>query len=66
MLTDNFKIYVLGRNIFGQLGLGHNDTITEPVHLAALNAVESIACGAEHSVVVSGGKVFSWGLNCKG
>jgi alpha-tubulin suppressor-like RCC1 family protein len=66
MLTDNFMVYVLGRNIFGQLGLAHNDNIAEPTHLASLHSVDAIACGAEHSVAVSGGKIYAWGLNCKG
>jgi alpha-tubulin suppressor-like RCC1 family protein len=53
ILTDSFKVYVFGRNIYGQLGLGHTNAVYEPVLLAGLANIEQICCGAEHSVALS-------------
>lgn len=69
LLTDSFKLYSFGKNSFGQLGLGHNSPVQEPVFLNYLNSkrIEEVVCGSDHTLALTDeGEVFAWGLNLKG
>ena len=68
LLTENSRIYSMGRNTFGQLGLGHNHDISSPTLVTSLQTtdIEGVFCGYEHSIAISPtGEVNSWGLNLK-
>ena len=76
-MTDALSVWGCGNNVYGQLGRAEEKDqahALEPFSplrgIAGLNGpveVESISCGAEHSVALTTkGEVFSWGLNCEG
>ncbi|KAG0584600.1 hypothetical protein KC19_3G221400 [Ceratodon purpureus] len=67
-ITDVGDAYAFGGNQFGQLGVGGNTAEMTPRLIdAPLLEDESsvaVACGARHSVVLTGsGKIFAWGWN---
>lgn len=62
--TGEGEVYSFGRNVSGQLGLGTTADSLVPRRVEALagKKVVGVACGAEHSVGVTGeGEVFAWG-----
>mmetsp|Transcript_14493 Transcript_14493/g.21134 ORF Transcript_14493/g.21134 Transcript_14493/m.21134 type:complete len:687 (+) Transcript_14493:915-2975(+) len=69
ILTENLSLFSLGRNTFGQLGLGHLEPVYAPSFVSSLRhkQIESVFCGSEHTFAISvEGEVYSWGLNLKG
>jgi E3 ubiquitin-protein ligase HERC4 len=66
-LTEDGKVFVMGVNEYGQLGLGiSNHVQTTPAYLRSLQGipVRQIACGAYHSLVLtSSGNIFAFGRN---
>jgi mitogen-activated protein kinase kinase kinase 9 len=69
LLTESLKLYSLGRNAFGQLGIGSTESVHDPIHISTFQGkrIEAASCGAEHSMAItSDGEVYAWGLNIKG
>jgi len=67
-LTNDGRVYVMGSNNYGQLGIGSTKTtpLTAPVHLSSLQGIPvmQVACGAYHSLVLTvSGNIFSFGKN---
>lgn len=69
-LTAEGKVYVWGRNTYGNLGNGApTDELRHPTPAAVpgLDAVVDIATGRDHVLAVKeDGTVFSWGLGASG
>lgn len=69
-LTNAGELYSWGMNQYGQLGYGYqSETVPKPIRIASLVGlpVAFIACGANHSMVLSkSGAVFGWGKNTFG
>lgn len=67
MLTEDGKVYVMGANDYGQLGIGTVGTPSpEPVYLQSIQGIPvlQIACGAFHSLVLTvSGNIFAFGRN---
>lgn len=66
MLTEDGKVYVCGRNEYGQLGFGNRVPSTIPIYLKSLQGIPvmQIACGAYHSLILTvSGNIFSFGRN---
>ena len=63
-------LYMFGKNIFGQLGLGENSYIYEPLLLPSLGEkekVEKISLGGEHSIILTKkNNIYTCGLNIFG
>ncbi|KAL0246887.1 hypothetical protein GEMRC1_008093 [Eukaryota sp. GEM-RC1] len=72
VLTWKKKVYVTGKNNFGQLGLNHCRDCSSfvPIHLSDYSITDeviSIAAGDCHSfLITSGGHVFGFGNNSNG
>ena len=66
--TDSGKIYGLGVNDNGQLGLGYmTDGEKVPILIPELNNIIQISAGGFHSLVLdNNGKVYSFGYNSEG
>lgn len=66
-LTNDGKIYVMGNNNYGQLGLGSTKiAMSSPMYLQSLQGIPvmQIACGAYHSMILTvSGNLFSFGRN---
>lgn len=65
-LTEDGKVYLMGNNDYGQLGIGTNKPQPTPIYLKSLQGipVQQISCGAYHSIVLTvSGSVFSFGKN---
>ena len=65
LLSKKGNIYMFGKNIFGQLGLKHNNYIFIPT-LLNINSIKikKVSLGGEHSLILSDNKIlFSFGLN---
>lgn len=69
-LTNDKKMFVFGKNTFGQLGLGHNEISSIPIEINFFYPkilIEKIACGGEHTLALSStNDLYSWGLNIFG
>jgi len=67
MLTEDGKVYVMGENDYGQLGVGNiGMSSPEPTYLQSIQGIPvlQIACGAFHSLVLSvSGSIFAFGRN---
>ena len=65
-LSNDGKVYVVGSNNFGQLGLGTKMTVMQPVYLKSLQGIPimQIVCGGYHSLVLTfSGNIFAFGRN---
>lgn len=65
-LTEDGKVFVMGKNDYGQLGLGHLKDVSTPTYLKSLQGlpVMQIAAGAYHSIVLTvSSNIFSFGKN---
>ena len=62
------ELYSWGYNGYGQLGLGHNDNQLLPQKLRLSVLIESISCGANHTIaLINNDKVlYVWGNNAFG
>eukprot|EP01135_Chromosphaera_perkinsii_P006128 Nk52_evm1s412 gene=Nk52_evmTU1s412 len=65
VLTLSGKLYAMGCNESGELGIGHNKVEMKPVRVNAFvgHPIETIACGRKFSVAYSVEKhtLFTWG-----
>jgi len=67
IITDSKKIYLFGKNSFGQLGLGHNHPVSIPTQVKIQNKIKHISCGSEHTIALTQtAELFTWGLNIFG
>lgn len=58
------RIYVWGRNNYGQLGLGDNDDKNFPQELVLSESIVSISCGQNHTIALAvSKKIYIWGNN---
>lgn len=63
-LDNTNRVWVWGRNHYGQLGLGDYVNRTRPVQVASLSNVISIGAGSTFSIaLLNDGKVRAWGSN---
>lgn len=56
LLPDKGQLWMWGNNAHGQLGLGHTNKMSVPTQVTFFSknkAVEKIACGTSHTMVVS-------------
>ncbi|KAL9651614.1 hypothetical protein ABK040_001559 [Willaertia magna] len=71
LITNTNRIFVLGKNQNGQLGLGHNDDVDHPTELKFEPFLEdnvySVSCGDRHTIFLTKkGKLYSCGSNFNG
>jgi alpha-tubulin suppressor-like RCC1 family protein len=69
ILTLTSKVYVYGKNYFGQLGLGHNNYVYHPTKIDFLDKIKisKVVCGGDHTLALSeDNNIYSWGLNMFG
>ncbi|HLX53033.1 MAG TPA: hypothetical protein VKR58_03800 [Aquella sp.] len=68
LMQNPNKIYVWGRNDFGQLGLGDTTNRNSPTELSLSNLkFMAISCGMNHVIALTHtGKLFVWGNNKDG
>jgi alpha-tubulin suppressor-like RCC1 family protein len=69
LLSENGLVFSFGKNDYGQLGLGHLDTVSTPTLIKQLElyTVLSISAGGAHSVVCDlEGKVYTFGRGTHG
>lgn len=75
-LDNDGKVFTMGDDTLGQCGVGahgrtksgpfYEQRVPNPVHIKNLPSISAIACGSNHSLVVSGdGNVYGWGSNSK-
>jgi alpha-tubulin suppressor-like RCC1 family protein len=65
-VSENGKCYGWGNNEFGQLGIGNNSNIIEPVQVIfPIDArIIKVTCGTNHTLFLSSnGRIFACGLN---
>lgn len=66
-VTDKGKVFSSGNNYYGQLGLGHNNNISEYTLVSDMCFIEKVSCGENHVCLLSKyKKVFTCGLNKDG
>lgn len=66
LLTEDGKVYVMGKNTYGQLGLGNKQSTPYPVYLQSIQGlpVMQVASGSYHSIVLTvSGNIFAFGRN---
>ncbi|XP_065756470.1 X-linked retinitis pigmentosa GTPase regulator isoform X7 [Phocoena phocoena] len=68
IITGNNKLFMFGSNNWGQLGLGSKSTVNKPTCVKALKLekMKFAACGRNHTLVSTGGKVYAAGGNTEG
>lgn len=69
ILTLSSKLYLYGKNHFGQLGIGHNHYVYSPLKLELSDRVKisKVACGGDHTLALTEENVlYTWGLNVFG
>lgn len=67
VLCSDSNVWATGRNNFGQLGDGTNNSAVVPVQVNGLTQVVAVAAGGDHSLALKAdGTVWSWGLNANG
>ncbi|XP_014250769.1 protein RCC2 homolog [Cimex lectularius] len=69
IITEDFKVYTLGRNEKGQLGTGDTDTRFQPYFLEAMKDINVVnaSCGRNHTLLLTDrGTVYAMGDNKMG
>ncbi|KAL7644766.1 UNVERIFIED_CONTAM: hypothetical protein RMT77_004579 [Armadillidium vulgare] len=69
IVTGSGRVFVIGNNSNGQLGLGSRKSVSKPSCIKALKPqrVIQIACGRAHTLAATDiGSVFAWGNNGDG
>lgn len=63
-LTCSKKLYLYGRNNYGQLGNGNRNEIdSDTPHQCSIFPVDDFAMGAEHGILKSNNAIYAWGWN---
>ncbi|CRK98351.1 CLUMA_CG011711, isoform A [Clunio marinus] len=64
ILTNDNKVYAIGRKDYGRLGLGSVESdIKELAHVKGLTDIHQITCGEASSfAITNNGKVYVWGM----
>ncbi|CRL03823.1 CLUMA_CG016350, isoform A [Clunio marinus] len=62
-LTDQKELYLNGRNNYGQLGNGLRSDFEKSLQFLSINQIDDFELGAEHGILKSNGKIFTWGWN---
>ena len=66
-LSDDGVVHSFGVNFEGELGLGHNDSVSLPTPISILPKIMEISCGYQFTVCVDKeGGLWSFGENCNG
>eukprot|EP00850_Spirogloea_muscicola_P020445 SM000216S06571 [mRNA] locus=s216:185144:189462:+ [translate_table: standard] len=61
---DAGELFTFGGNRFGQLGIGTERDVPQPVLIDGLRGVEGVACGGYHTAALAGcGDLSVWGGN---
>eukprot|EP00048_Salpingoeca_helianthica_P020525 m.6991 g.6991 ORF g.6991 m.6991 type:complete len:627 (-) comp4923_c0_seq1:23-1903(-) len=69
VVTESGRLFVFGKNEWGQLGLGHKTKVNKPTHVAAFGEekVKLVACGRSHTLVATdAGRLYACGANNEG
>ena len=66
-LSDSGEVYSFGKNVEGQLGLGHYDKVVHPTRIRTLSKIRSVSCGYHFTVCIDEeGIMWSFGENMYG
>ena len=66
-MFNNWYSFGSNVNFYGQLGIGHNDSINKPVKIEFLEDVYFVECGGNHIVCKTlNNNIFVWGYNYYG
>ena len=66
-LSDDGDVYSFGKNNFGQLGLGHTESVPLPSLIPNLPQIKQVACGFDFTICVDfEGFIWSFGQNTAG
>ena len=54
--TESGRVFVFGRNKYGELGLGHgsSQSVAVPTPIHSLSGIVKVACGLYHSAAIDG------------
>jgi alpha-tubulin suppressor-like RCC1 family protein len=69
VLLEDGRVMVFGGNSFGQLGVGHNRPVFQPIvspFLSFINARKLIAGRLHSGAITHDGRVFTWGCGLEG
>lgn len=66
ILTQNKEVFSTGGNSFGQLGLGHKQTMETPQKLQDLGRIRKVACGQHSGAISANGELYLWGTGTFG
>eukprot|EP01116_Phalansterium_solitarium_P014663 TRINITY_DN32419_c0_g1_i1.p1 TRINITY_DN32419_c0_g1~~TRINITY_DN32419_c0_g1_i1.p1 ORF type:complete len:493 (+),score=226.16 TRINITY_DN32419_c0_g1_i1:131-1609(+) len=67
LIGANGDVFTFGRNTFGQLGLGHQQSTSQPTQVKLGEPAVHASAGRHHTLVVTAsGAVFSFGANKSG
>lgn len=67
IITNKHELWTLGNNSFGQLGLNHEESITNPTKVLIDQEVKYVACGFDFSALITvTGKLYTFGFNRSG
>ena len=69
ILTLSSKLYIFGKNTFGQLGLGNNNYIYYPIinQISLTEKVIKVSLGGDHTLILTEeSALYTWGLNVFG
>lgn len=62
-LTQSKRLFLYGRNDYGQLGNGNRYEIKSGAHQCMIFPVDDFDLGAEHAILKSNRNVYTWGWN---
>lgn len=63
-ISKTGKLFLWGRNDYGQLGTGDFDLRTAPFLIATIRSALHVACGVAHTVAATqSGEIYAWGHN---
>ncbi len=66
-LSDDGRLFTVGSNYNGQLGLAGIKNIDQPMIIPDLSNVIDISCGYEHMMAIDADyKIYTWGMNLSG
>lgn len=66
VLTKNGKLFLWGRNSYGQLGNGIKDNQpcnNNSMQKISIERIDDVSLGSEHGILLAENKVFTWGWN---